>query len=290
MTLPTEGRKVRNAFTVDVEDYFQVEAFSRLIREEEWETYPFRVERNTGRLLDTLDEFGVKGTFFVLGWVGERAPGLVRRIVSRGHEVASHGYSHRSLARMTPEEFRTDIRKGKGILEDIGGQPVKGYRAPTFSITQDRTWALRVLAEEGFLYDSSVFPIHHDRYGWTGFPREVVHWEGRIHEIPMSTVRLLGANLPFSGGGYLRLLPYAVVRAAFRNVNGRERKPVVLYVHPWEIDPGQPRIPIGGLSAFRHYVNLAGTERKLRRLLGEFPFGRMDELLADGAAAEARIG
>jgi len=272
--------KVRNAFTVDVEDYFHVETFSGVIRQTEWGNYPLRVERNTDRLLEILGEFRVKGTFFVLGWVAEKTPRMVERIGSEGHEVACHGYSHQPIYRMTPEEFRSDLRKSKGILENITGHSVKGYRAPTFSITQEREWALWILAEEGFLYDSSVFPVRHDRYGWTAFPRGIVEWGGKITEFPISTLRLLGANLPFSGGGYLRLLPYRVIRTAFRRVNARENKPVVLYVHPWEIDPEQPRVPVRGFSSFRHYVNLDTTECKLRCLLEDFSFGRMDEILA----------
>jgi polysaccharide deacetylase family protein (PEP-CTERM system associated) len=280
--------RIRNAFTVDVEDYFHVEAFSGVIRQSEWEKYPPRVERNTHRLLDILDEFGVKGTFFVLGWVAERASGVLQRIVSDGHEIACHGYSHRPLNRMTPEEFRADLRQSKGILENITGHSVSGYRAPTFSITQDNQWALTVLAEEGFLYDSSVFPIHHDRYGWTSFPRTIVRWEGKINVFPISTLRVLGVNLPFSGGGYLRVLPYWLIRESFRRVNCRENNSVVLYVHPWEIDSAQPRVPIHGFSSFRHYVNIGSMEFKLRRLLDDFSFGRMDDVLmtaSSGAGA-----
>ena len=270
---------VRNAFTVDVEDYFHVEAFANVIRPEDWNNYPQRVEGNTIRILENLGNYGVKGTFFVLGWVAEKFPGLVKRIAGDGHEVACHGYSHQPLSRMTPDEFRQDIRKSKEILEGISGCSVKGYRAPTFSITPGREWAFTILAEEGFLYDSSVFPIRHDNYGWPDFQRHAVSREEGVVEIPISTVRILGVNLPFSGGGYLRLFPLVLTRAGFRRVNGLENKPVVLYVHPWEFDPDQPRIKSSLKSRFRHYCNLDHMEEKVRYLLECFRFCPMREIL-----------
>ena len=274
-----QGATVRNAFTVDVEDYFQVEAFANVIRPEDWSNYPQRVEGNTIRILDILGNCGVKGTFFVLGWVAEKFPGLVKRIAGDGHEVACHGFSHQPLNRMTPDGFRQDLRKSKEILEEISGCSVNGYRAPTFSITPGREWAFTILAEEGFLYDSSVFPICHDNYGWPDFPRHAVKRKEGIVEIPMSTVRVLGINLPFSGGGYLRIFPLPFIKACYRHVNLSEGKPAILYIHPWEVDPDQPRIHTRPLSAFRHYTNLRGMEAKLRSILGDFSFGRLDEFL-----------
>lgn len=275
-----QGAAVRNAFTVDVEDYFHVEAFANVIKPEDWDHYPQRVEGNTMRILDILGKYGVKGTFFVLGWVAERVPGLVKRIAGEGHEVACHGYSHQPLSRMTPDEFRQDLRKSKEILEGISGCSVKGYRAPTFSITPGREWAFTILAEEGLLYDSSVFPIRHDNYGWPDFPRHAVKRKEGIVEIPMSTVRVLGINLPFSGGGYLRIFPLSFIKACYRHVNLSEGKPAILYIHPWEVDPDQPRIPARRLSAFRHYTNLRGMEARLRSLLRDLSFGRLDEMVA----------
>ena len=269
------GHTIVNAMTVDVEDYFQVSAFDDVVDRADWERMESRVERNTRRLLDLFDEFDVRATFFVLGWIGERHPSLVREIHDRGHEVASHGYGHGLVYTQTPEAFRHDVRRARRILEDATGQAVVGYRAPSYSITARSLWALDVLVDEGYEYDSSIFPIRHDRYGMPDAPRHrhVRHTPaGPIVELPPATVRTLGMNLPAAGGGYLRLLPYGWTRRALTRLNERERQPAVFYVHPWEIDPDQPRLPARGLSRFRHYRNLHLTEPRLRSLLGSFRF------------------
>lgn len=274
---------VANAFTVDVEDYYQVEAFARTVRREDWEAFPSRVVRNTEVLLDMLARHGVRGTFFVLGWVAERHPELVKKIAQAGHEVASHGFSHNMITRQTPGVFRGETRRSKALLEDLAQRPVIGYRAATYSITPKTVWALDILAEEGFQYDSSVFPIRHDRYGIVDAPRlpYVAQCRNgmRITEFPISTARLFGANLPIAGGGYFRLLPYALSAAGLRGVNA-EGAPFVFYLHPWEVDPAQPRMRAGLLSQFRHRVGLAGCAAKLERLLSDFRFTTAAEVLA----------
>ena len=275
-----------NAMTIDVEDYFQVQAFADVISRDVWEAMPRRVERNTGRLLDILDEAGAKATFFTLGWVAERHPKLVRRIVAEGHELASHGYDHRLATEMTPAAFRADVERTKRLLEDTGGTAVRGYRAPTFSIGPKNRWAFDVLAEAGYVYSSSVFPVAHDLYGSPESPRRPFREEpSGLLEIPLSTVRLFGRNLPCSGGGYFRLLPYAVSSRAMRRVNRADGLPCIFYLHPWEIDPDQPRQEQASWkSRFRHYTNLARTEARLRRLLRDLPWGRMDEAFAEALA------
>jgi polysaccharide deacetylase family protein (PEP-CTERM system associated) len=263
-----------NALTIDVEDYYQVSAFESVVRFEDWSRYESRVERNTHRLLELLDEHRTKATFFVLGWVAERCPKLIRGIAERGHEVASHGYSHRLVYLQTPEAFRDETRRSKKLIEDAAGCPIEGYRAASYSITRKSLWALRILEEEGFLYDSSIYPIHHDRYGLPDFPR-FCHRpldDGRLVEIPLSTVRLAGWNVPVAGGGYFRLFPYAVTRWAVRHLNEKEGQPAIVYLHPWEVDHDQPRMNGSWLSRFRHYNNLEKTEPRLRLLLKEFRF------------------
>jgi polysaccharide deacetylase family protein (PEP-CTERM system associated) len=285
---------VVNAMTVDVEEAFQVSAFESVVSPESWDRFERRVMANTDRLLDLFAEFGVRATFFVLGWVAEREPNLVRRIASAGHEVASHGYAHRLVYEQTPSAFREDVRRSRAILQGLSDQPVLGYRAPSFSITIRSLWALDILIEEGFAYDASIFPIRHDRYGIPSAPRHpfwVSKGAGagpRLLELPGSTVRLAGANLPIGGGGYFRLLPYAWTRWGIGRVNQAERRPVMFYVHPWEIDPAQPRQPAPWLSRLRHYANLNRTETRLRRLLARFKFGTVSEtFLAAGAAYRA---
>ncbi len=272
-----------NALSVDVEDYFQVSAFSDVVPHTSWNTFECRVERNTLRLLDLFDRRQAKATFFILGWIAERYPWLVQEIHLRGHEVASHGYAHRTVDHYTPETFRTEIRQAKAFLEDVVQAPVVGYRAPSFSITHKTTWTLEILAEEGFQYDSSIFPIRHDRYGMSSAPRfpHRLTYRGRtLHEFPMSTVALLGmTNIPMGGGGYLRLLPLWFTRWGIRRVNRRERQPVMVYVHPWEIDPEQPRIAGRRLSKFRHYRNLDQTAHRLEALLSEFRFAAVRNVL-----------
>jgi len=273
---------VISAFSVDVEDYFHVEAFRHVVDPADWGSMEQRVEPNTRRLLGLLDDFRVKGTFFVLGWVAERRPDLVRDILAAGHEVGIHGYDHRPITAMTPSGFREDIRRAKGIVEDITGQPVLGYRAPTYSVVKDTLWALDVMVEEGLQYDSSIFPIVHDRYGIPNaqrYPWTEERDDGRLVEFPISTVRLFGRNLPFVGGGYLRLLPISYVRWGMRRVTGREGRPVMLYVHPWELDPGQPVLDVGRLARVRHYHGLERVERRLRELLRTFRFGTVRSVL-----------
>ncbi len=271
-----------NAFTVDVEDYFHVAALASAVSRESWTTREYRVTGNTERLLALLDERGVHGTFFVLGWVAERSPDLIRRIAAAGHEVACHGYSHELIYRQTREEFREETRRAKGLLEDATGQPVLGYRAASFSIVRSTLWALDELIDLGFQYDSSIFAIRHDRYGIPGaspVPGRVAAPSGRfLLEFPMAPASFLGLKIPVSGGGYFRILPYPLTRAGLRRINAVGR-PFSFYLHPWEIDPGQPRISVGALSRFRHYTNLHRSEGRLRRLLREFRFGSMIEVL-----------
>lgn len=272
-----------NMMTVDVEDYFHVSAFETVVPRERWDACESRVEANTERLLKVFDDARVRATFFVLGWVAERCPGIVRRIASAGHELASHGYSHRLVYRMSAAEFRDDVRRSKALIESCAGLPVLGYRAPSFSITSKSLWALDVLIEEGYLYDASIYPIHHDRYGIPDAPRHL--WQakrqaGEIWEVPGSTVRVAGTNVPIGGGGYFRFFPYACIRCGIDRVNQSEQKPVVFFIHPWEIDPDQPRLPGSALSRFRHYRNLDKTEGRLRRLLRDFQFAPVCSLLS----------
>ena len=270
---------IANAMSVDVEDWFQVQAFADRIARADWGGFAPRVERNTNAVLDLFDEAGVKATFFTLGWVAERFPGLMRRIVDDGHELASHGWAHVRVDSQTPEAFREDVRRTKALLEDSGGVPVAGYRAATFSIGARETWAFKVLAEEGYAYSSSIYPIQHDFYGMPDAPRFPFHpagAEGTL-EIPMTTVRLGGRNLPCSGGGYFRLLPYAASRWQLRRVNRVDRQPCIFYFHPWEIDPEQPRqTGVSAKTAFRHYTGLGRMRGRLRRLLRDFSWTRMD--------------
>lgn len=273
------------ALTVDVEDYFQVSAFESCVKRSEWDNFPHRVVRNTEKVLDIFCELSLSSTFFVLGWVAERYPGLVRRMADEGHEVACHGYDHTRITAMTPEEFQKDIERARKLLQDISGQSVDGYRAPSYTITEQTLWALDLLIDSGFSYDSSIFPIHHDTYGIPGarrFPYRIARSKGSIREFPPSTLAfsLLGKQLalPFSGGGYLRLLPVSCLFAAFRKLR-KEGRPCALYFHPWELDPGQPRVKAPLKSCLRHYLNLRGTEKKLRRLFAMFSFAPMATVL-----------
>lgn len=294
MTQPTAptgmDAPVVNAMSVDVEDYFHVSAFDGIVPRAAWDQMESRVVANTGRLLDIFDEFGVRGTFFVLGWVGERHPGLVREIVGRGHELASHGYSHRLIYDQQPSAFREDVRRTKGLLEDLAGRRVAGYRAPSFSVTARSLWALEILIEEGHSYDASIFPIRHDRYGIPGSPRHpyrIERAQGSLTELPASTVRLGSINLPIAGGGYFRLLPYGWTRWGIDRLNRVERQPAIFYLHPWEIDPDQPRLAAPWPRRLRHYRNLDKTEARLRRLLSDFAFGPVASLLRVACAAHA---
>ena len=275
---------MRNALTIDVEDWFQVAAFFPYIDRSTWESRESRVVRNTERLLALLGERGIQATFFVLGWVAEREPALIRRIAAAGHEVACHGYSHELVYRQTPEVFRAETTRAKHHLEDLLGSSVDGYRASTYSITRQSLWALDILLELGFRYDSSLFPVRHPQYGIPGaprFPEYVTTPEGgRILEFPLSTARLGALQLPVAGGGYFRLLPYAYTRAGLRSINERERQPFIFYLHPWEIDPLQPRVPDAGFSArLRHYTNLDRCEARLVRLFTDFEFTTVRDVL-----------
>lgn len=274
--------RIYNAMTVDVEDYFQVQAFAHCIDRADWDAFPGRVDLNTNRILDQFGRAGVKATFFTLGWVAERFPDLIRRIVSDGHELASHGWNHTRVDSQGPEAFRTDIRRTRAVLEDVGGVEVTGYRAATFSIGARNMWAYPILREEGYSYSSSINPIRHDLYGIPDAPR-VPFWPDAdgVLEIPMTTVRLMGRNWPCSGGGYFRLLPTALYRAGLTRVNRRDRQPGIFYFHPWEIDPGQPRIRNAGWkSRLRHYTNLSRMADDLDDLLQDFPWDRMDRVYA----------
>ncbi len=273
-------RAVVNAFTVDVEDYFHVSAFEGIIDRSTWATQRPRVERNTDELLSVLEVHGVQATFFTLGWVAERYPALTRRIVAAGHELASHGYDHTRVTHMSPAQFEQDITRTKHLLEDISGAAVQGYRAPTFSLRADMPWAYDLLQRTGHRYSSSVYPVRHDLYGAPRAPRRPFAAAGTdVLEIPLSTTRLGGRNLPCSGGGFFRLFPYAASRWLMRRVNGVEQQPCVFYIHPWEVDPAQPRQSrIGLRTRVRHYLNLERVAGRLNRLLVDFAWDRMDRI------------
>jgi polysaccharide deacetylase family protein (PEP-CTERM system associated) len=277
-----------NAMTVDVEDYFHVSVFDGVVPRHRWESLESRVSANTERLLAMFDEAAISGTFFILGWVAERFPSLVQRIADAGHEIASHGYGHRLVYDQTPKTFREDLRRGKGTLEEVTGSRVLGFRAPSYSITPRSLWAIDALIEEGFAYDASIFPIRHDRYGIPDSPRHtyvLTRRAGSIVECPASTVRLGPVNLPVAGGGYFRILPYAWTRWGIRRLNRQDGRPAVFYLHPWEIDPHQPRLPAPPLGRFRHYRNLHKTESRLRALLHDFRFGPLKAVLKQSDAA-----
>jgi len=273
---------VVNAMTVDVEDYFHVSVFDGVVARDTWDAQPSRVAESTGRLLDLLAAHRVHATCFVLGWVAERFPQLIARIAAEGHEVASHGYWHRLVYEQTPGDFRADIRRARDVIEQACGVKVRGYRAPSFSITEQSLWALDVLVDEGYEYDASIFPIRHDRYGIPDAARDVCRMPAggaTIIEVPGSTVRIAGTNLPIAGGGYFRLLPYGWTKRGIERRNRDEGQPAIFYLHPWEIDPGQPRLPASLLGRFRHYRNLDHTERRLRRLLADFTFAPLADVI-----------
>jgi len=275
---------IRNAMTIDVEDYFHVSAFASHIAREDWDRLPCRVERNVDAILAMLDEHKTHATYFMLGWVAERYPGLVRRIVEQGHELASHGYAHQRANEQNRQEFRQDITRAKALLEDISGVKVQGYRAPSFSIGHGNLWALECLSEAGYRYSSSVYPIRHDHYGMPGAPRFAFYPEGGrgLLELPLTTVRLFNCNLPAGGGGYFRLLPYSVSRWCLIRVNTVDRQSCIFYFHPWEIDPEQPRVRgVSARTKFRHYLNLDRTEARLRRLLADFAWDRIDRVFPE---------
>jgi polysaccharide deacetylase family protein (PEP-CTERM system associated) len=279
-----------NALTFDVEEYFHAETFARVVDPRDWQTLESRVVNATERILDILDGARTVATFFVLGWVAERYPGLVRAIRKAGHEVACHGYGHQMITRLSRDGFAEDIRRGKAAVEDAAGVAVVGYRAPTFSVVRDTLWSLEILAEAGFRYDSSIFPIVHDRYGIPDSPRfphrTAAGADRTIWEFPPSTIGGRRWRLPVAGGGYFRLLPYSATRRALRYLNEVERQPAMVYLHPWELDPGQPRLPIGRLAQLRHSLNTSRTEGKLRRLLSDFRFRTVRDVL-DGSSRQA---
>jgi len=279
-----------NLLSIDVEDYFQVSAFERVSPFASWDERDLRVEANTERILTLLSDKGVHATFFILGWVAERCPGLVRRIVADGHEVASHGYGHQRVVNLSRVEFRNDIQRSKSLIEDLSGKQVSGYRAPSYSISHQTPWAFDELLEAGYRYDSSIFPVRHDFYGipdWPRFSGSVIKgadgfWrpgkkedkEAALLEVPISTLRLAGKNFPLAGGGYFRLLPYVITRWGLNRINQVEEQPFVFYLHPWELDPDQPRMRgVSWKSRFRHYLNLSRTGGRFQRLLEDFRFG-----------------
>jgi polysaccharide deacetylase family protein (PEP-CTERM system associated) len=269
---------------VDVEDYFHVQAFAGVVGRSDWERYPMRVERNTYRLLELFARKGIRATFFVLGWVAMRCPGLVVQISKAGHHIGCHGFSHQAIYSGSEVDFRTDLRRAKRAIEDALGSCIRSYRAPSYSITSKTLWALEVLGEEGFENDSSIFPILHDNYGIPAAPRfpyiNVLRCGRQLREFPPTTIRMCGVNLPVAGGGYLRLLPYRITAWAIRRVNQIERQPAMVYIHPWELDPDQPRLSASWLSRFRHYQNLDSTEAKCLKLLDDFSWAPMEEVLA----------
>lgn len=285
---------MRNVLSIDVEDWYQVAALAPSVPRDSWSAREGRVERSVGRLLEMLASRSLRGTFFVLGWTAERHPQLVPRIAAAGHEVASHGWSHRNVYEQSPAEFREETLRSRRLLQDQSGQPVRGYRAASFSVTAASLWALDVLIDAGFDYDSSVFPIRHDRYGLPGArtaPGRMAAPSGRtLVEFPMSTAHWLGQRVPVCGGGYFRILPYGLVRAGLQQINAVQHQPFCFYLHPWEIDPDQPRVPAGAVSRFRHYTGLERCESRLARLLDEFRFGTMQDVLADLDLLEAPAG
>jgi polysaccharide deacetylase family protein (PEP-CTERM system associated) len=276
----------KNVVSVDVEDYFHAEAFSGVTKSSLWDSYTSRVEGNTRRLLELLASFNVHGTFFVLGWVADRFPGLVREIAAGGHELGCHSYWHRLIYKLDPAEFREDTRCAKDVIEQIWGQPVTIYRAPTYSVIDRSVWALEILAELGFSCDSSIYPIHHDRYGMPDAPRAPFRFQtpsGPMTELPLTTFRLAGHNMPVGGGGYLRVLPKMYTRLGLKQVQ-KEGLPVIIYIHPWEVDPDQPRLPVGLSTRLRHYTNLSRTFERLRSLLQDGTYTSFRESgLADAA-------
>lgn len=277
-----------NALTIDVEDYFQVSAFAPWVARDGWERRECRVERNVDRILALLDDHGTRATFFTLGWIAERHPALVRRIVAGGHELASHGHGHERTGALGPEAFGRDVRRARQVLEQTGGVAVLGYRAPSFSIGAGSLWAFDVLAGAGYTYSSSLYPIRHDHYGMPDAPRFAHRVSAGLLEIPVTTARVARRNLPCGGGGYFRLLPYAASRWLIGRVNRDEGQAAVFYFHPWEIDPGQPRIAgIDPKTRLRHYLNLSRMEDRLRALLRDFRWGRMDHVFPAATPARA---
>ena len=297
-------KAIVNMLSIDVEDYFQVSAFEKINPVSCWPEFESRVEQNTNKILDILSAYDIKATFFVLGWIARYSPALVKRIAALGHEIASHGYAHQRVPTQSRSAFRNDVRQSKQLLEDLTGVVVKGYRAPSYSINPDSLWAFDELVEAGYRYDSSVFPVQHDLYGsfdWPRFPFSLQRtgsgdWmpgseqdpDCEIFEVPISTLNRAGCNLPISGGGYFRLYPYLLTRVGLNQINSREERPFVFYIHPWEFDPEQPRMKNAGIkSRFRHYLNLDKTEIRFTRLLQDFSFSTIDAVLGKRFTAES---
>jgi polysaccharide deacetylase family protein (PEP-CTERM system associated) len=281
---------VRNALTIDVEDYFQVSAFAPYIARADWADCECRIERNVEKILQLLADREIKATFFTLGWIAERYPQLVKKIVAEGHELASHGYGHGRASEQTPEFFYEDVSHAKNLLEDISGQAVMGYRAPSFSIGAGNLWVFEALQKAGYRYSSSVYPIRHDHYGMVDAPRFPFDAGDGFIEFPLSTCRLFKKNLPSSGGGYFRLLPYAVSRWMLQAVNAENQQPAIFYFHPWELDLNQPRIKgINSKTKFRHYINISRMEDRLKKLFSDFSWGRMDQLYLDKLRADGKV-
>ena len=282
---PPPAASIVNALTIDVEDYFQVSAFAEHVRRCDWDTMPCRVEKNIDRILALLDDSDVRATFFTLGWIAERYPDLIRRLADAGHELASHGFSHLRATEQQRGEFLADIRLAKAVLEDISGQDVNGYRAPSFSVGPSNAWAFDCISEAGYRYSSSVYPIRHDHYGVPDAPRFAHEISPGVLELPVATVRIFSTNWPAGGGGYFRLLPYFVSRWSIRRINGIDRKPAMFYFHPWELDPDQPRVKgVRTKTRFRHYLNLKRMEPRLRRLVADFRWDRVDRVFLTGTA------
>jgi len=278
-----DGSSIVNALTIDVEDYFQVSAFADRIARSDWDALPCRVERNIDRILELFAEADAHATFFTLGWIAERYPDVVRRISAAGHEVASHGFEHRRASEQKRDEFLADIRLAKAVLEDIAGQEVHGYRAPSFSVGRANPWAFDCMSEAGYKYSSSIYPIRHDHYGIPDGPRFAHQIRPGLLEVPVATIRMLSKNLPAGGGGYFRLLPYAVSRWSIRRINTVDRKPAMFYFHPWELDPDQPRVAgITAKTRFRHYLNLHRMQPRISRLLADFRWDRADRVFLGG--------
>lgn len=285
MNAPHPSHRISNALTIDVEDYFQVSAFAPHIDRSQWDSIPCRVERNIDRVLELLAGSESKATFFTLGWLAERFPRIVRDIVENGHEIASHGQAHLRASEQSRADFADDIRRAKRVLEDVAGVEVRGYRAPSFSIGRGNLWAFDCIEEAGYRYSSSVYPVRHDHYGMPDAPRFPFRVRERLLEIPVTTTRMLGRNLPAGGGGYFRLAPYQVSRWAIGRVNRIDRRPAIFYFHPWEIDPRQPRVDgISAKTRFRHYLNLHRTEARLQQLMLDFHWDRVDRVFDLDAA------
>ncbi|WP_101760250.1 XrtA system polysaccharide deacetylase [Oceanicoccus sp. KOV_DT_Chl] len=285
LTSQPPKKSVLHAMTIDVEDYYHVSAFNSVIKPDNWSDWPSRVEKNTHQLLDLFDTHAVKSTFFVLGWVADKYPSLVKELANRGHEIASHGWSHQLIYNQSPTEFKAETARSKDVIEELAQTPVTGYRAASYSITKRSLWALDILAELGFTWDSSIFPVHHDRYGISGSPQSpymIQTSSGQlIKEFPLTTARVLGLAIPAAGGGYFRQYPYALSKWLFQRASQNSAKPLIFYLHPWEIDPEQPRVPgISPLSKFRHYTNLQRCETRLEQLLNDFQFGSVSQSLA----------